>query len=81
MPWSPLRYTDEIFSHLRKMGHTDKTTTEYLHIAIMKETMLIKSKTIGNVIKAFEKLGYIVKTPEGVWDIKYWEKKAMGTGT
>ena len=75
MPWSPLQYTEQIFTRLKTMGHVQKTTTDYLHIAIMKETKLIRIKTISHVIKALEKLGYIEKSPEGIWIIKYWEKE------
>jgi len=77
MPWSPLQYTEQIFEELKKMGHSTQTTTHYLHVAIMKQTKLIRSKTIANVIKAFQMMGYIVQSPgnPGVWDIKYWERK------
>jgi len=79
MPWSPLKYTEQIFERLKKMGHVDKTTTNSLHVAIMKETLLIREKTIANVIKAFERMGYIINSPETpeIWEIKYWEKMEL----
>ena len=72
MPWSPLQYTKEIFQKLKDWGHETHTSTQYLHKAIMMETMLIKPKTIGRVIKAFKMLGYISRKPNGSWSIHYW---------
>jgi hypothetical protein len=75
MPWSPLKYTDKIFEDLRKEGYVEQVTTEALHTAIMKETKLIRSQTIAQVIKAFERLGYIEPIGNNVWKIKYGEEK------
>jgi hypothetical protein len=71
MPWSPLKYTNQIFEGLRKEGYVEQVTTEALHTAIMKETKLIRPQTIAQVVKAFERLGYIEPVGNNIWKIKY----------
>ena len=71
MPWSPLKYKDEIFENIRKKGYTNFVTTKVLKAEIMRATGLIRDETISNVIRAFETLGYIELSPGGVWEIKY----------
>ena len=81
MPWSPLQYTKEIFQRLKDWDHITHTSTQYLHKAIMMETMLIKPKTIGRVIKAFQMLGYISPKASGSWNILYWGKPKKFDGS
>lgn len=71
MPWSPLKYTENIFKDLLDKGYEEYVTTEVLFSTIMKHTQLIREITIKNVIKAFRTLGYIEASADGVWRIKY----------
>jgi len=73
MPWSPLKYTEEIFHDLKRRGYETEATTQELHVSIMKATQLIRSATIKNVVHAFMQLGYVKQKANGVWEINYWK--------
>ena len=73
MPWSPLKYTEQIFLNLKELGYEYEVSTAILHREIMRETQLVRSSTIKNVVKAFEKLNYIRQKTSGVWEIRYWK--------
>jgi len=71
MPWSPLKYADQIFSNLKNRGFVEEVTTQELSTEIMRVTGLIRPQTIRNVIRAFEQLGYIKHKSGDVWAIAY----------
>jgi len=81
MPWTPLKYTEEIFSQLRKWNQVNETTKIHLKRAIMMHTGLIREESIKRVIVAFETLGYIEKVAPDIWKIKYWEIKGERGGS
>ena len=74
MPWSPLKYTKQIFDNLKKAGYVEEVTTQELSKEIMRVTGLIRQQTIRNLIHAFEQLGYIERKSGDVWVIKYAER-------
>lgn len=75
MVWSPLQYTKEIFDELKKLGYTTQVNFSGLEKAIMKTTLVYGAKTIKKIIIAFEKLGYLKRTTDGLWDIKYGKQE------
>jgi len=56
MPWSPLKYTEQIFNEFQGEQIVSKND---LWKAIIRHTKLVKDQTIIQLIKAFERLGFI----------------------
>ena len=57
MPWSPLNYVKDIFSELSR--DSESVSLNELTKAIIKHTGLVRDNSIRNLIKVFERLGFI----------------------
>jgi len=73
MPWTPLKYTEEIFVAIKNLGYTTEVPTKVLFAEIMRATGLVRSETIKNVIKSFVTLGYLSEIRSGFFMIRYWK--------
>lgn len=74
MPYNPLDRAKEIFTDLKQHGYETEAMTLEIHKAIMRQTNIIKSGTLGSAMGAFAKLGWIREKSQGVWEILYWKE-------
>ncbi len=56
MPWSPLKYTEQIFGEFQGEQVVSKNA---LWKSVIKHTKLVKDQTIVQLIKVYERLGFI----------------------
>ena len=66
MPYSPIPKFPVIIDSLKRTNHKQRVDFNTLRLAVMRETLTIKPKTISSYIQAMEDLGYLKKDGE-VW--------------
>jgi len=57
MPWSPLKHVKDIFNEFSR--DAESVSLNELWKAIIKHTGLVRDNSIRNLVKVFERLGFI----------------------